>query len=140
MMNHGCSDGAKLNYNQVWPTDLMAIERWLPNSAKGYNPWHEISHGGRLAAGPASTSEYQADKSQSYYIPAEVCDPISYEWFYKSDDPLRSDAELLSMRLICRERHANLLLNVPPDKHGRIPKPTVAALSRLQKNLTRVGG
>jgi len=138
MMNQGYGDGSKLAYDAVWPTDLMAIERWLPSSAKGYNPWHEISHGGLVTVGPASSWDYQPDKLQAYYIPAEVCDPIGYEWFHKPGDKLRSDAELLGMRLIARERHANLLLNVPPDKHGVIPKATVAALSRLRKNLERL--
>ena len=30
---------------------------------------------------------------------------------------------------------ANFLLDVPPDKHGLIPDETVAALTRLRKNL-----
>jgi hypothetical protein len=30
---------------------------------------------------------------------------------------------------------ANFLLDVPPDKHGLIPAETVAALTRLRKNL-----
>ena len=116
----------------------MAIERWLPSSAYGYNPWHEISPGGLLTVGPASKCEYQADKPQAYYMPGEVCDPIGHEWFHQPGDKLRSDAELLGMRLIARERHANLLLDVPPDKHGLIPNPTVAELLRLRKNIERL--
>lgn len=140
MMNNGLGDGSKLNYDAVWPTDLMAIERWLPSSAKGYNPWHEIGHTGLLTVGPASKGEYKPDPAQAYYIPGEVCDPIGYEWFHNAGDKLRSDAELLGMRLIARERHTNLLLDVPPDKHGLIPKATVDALVRLRRNYERFAG
>ena len=139
MMNSGFGDGSKLNYDYAWPTDLMAIERWLPSSAKGYNPWHEIGHRGLLTAGAASKIEFKPDKTEAYYIPGEVCDPIGYEWFCLPGDKPRSDAELLGMRLIARERKANLLLDVPPDKHGVIPKMHVNALMRLRKNVERFG-
>lgn len=139
MMNSGFGDGSQLKYDFAWPTDLMAIERWLPSSAHGYNPWHRISHGGLMTVGEASKTVYQAEPELDYYIPGEVCDPIGYEWFWNSNDHLRSDAELLGMRLVCRERRANLLLDVPPDRHGVIPKDTVAALMRLRANMERIG-
>jgi alpha-L-fucosidase len=120
MMNHGITNGSKLNYHNVWPTDLMSIERYLPSSKRGYNPWFQVP-----------LSKTQKDE---FYIPGEVCDPIGYEWFYKDQDHPRSDAELLGMRLICRERGVNLLLNVPPDRHGVIPKRFTASLMRLRKN------
>jgi hypothetical protein len=43
------------------------------------------------------------------------------------------------MRLICQARKVNLLLDVPPDRHGVIPQPTVDALMRLRKNVERLG-
>jgi len=120
MMNSGFGDGTKLKYDYAWPTDLMAIERNLPHSEHGYNPWHKI----------AETN----DQPKDYYIPGEVCDPIGYLWFRFEGDAPRSDAELLGMRLICKARRANLLLNVPPDKHGVIPGEHVKALARLRKH------
>jgi alpha-L-fucosidase len=121
MMNSGFGDGTELKYNYAWPTDLMAIERWLPSSNHGYNPWFTIT-------------ETLGDP-EVYYIPGEVCDPIGYEWFFKQDDTLRQDEELLGMRLICKARKVNLLLDVPPDQQGVIPQETVDCLMRLQKNL-----
>ncbi len=53
-------------------------------------------------------------------------------------DTLRSDEELLGMRLLCKSRHANLLLDVPPDKTGTIPRVTVDALMRLRKNMEKL--
>lgn len=137
MMNNGFGDGTKLMLDATWPTDLMSIERWLPSSAKGYNPWHQLSHSGALERADASQLTYVPDSPGAFYIPGEVCDPIGYEWFWQPDDKLRSDAELLGMRLIARERKTNFLLDVPPDRSGRIPKETVGALMRLRKSLER---
>lgn len=131
MMNHGFGDGSKMEINHVWPTDLMAIERWLPSSNRGYQPWHRVDFGTRTGAPAADAADY--------YIPGEVCDPIGYEWFYKDDDQPRSDIELLGMRLICRARKVNLLLNVPPNRSGRIPQRYIDALSRLAKNSRQFG-
>jgi len=114
MLNNGISNGTQLKYDYTWPTDLMAIERYLPTSNHGYNPWFEIAE--------------QAGESKSYYIPGEVCDPIGYEWFYVESDPLRSVNELTGMRLVCRSRGTNLLLDVPPDRDGLIPKRSVDTL------------
>lgn len=123
MMNHGIGDGSSFNYDYAWPTDLMAIERFLPNSDRGYKPWHLI----KPSAGDA----------QNYYIPAEVCDPIGYDWFFTPTDTPRSDGELLGMRLICEARNCNLLLNVPPDTSGKIGKLYIDALNRLRVNYER---
>jgi alpha-L-fucosidase len=120
MLNQGFGDGSKVNTNYAWPSDLMAIERWLPSSNRGYKPWHKV-------------------EGKDYYIPGEVCDPIGYEWFYVDGDDPRSDGELLGMRLISLARKANLLLDVPPDTSGRIPSKHVEALMRLQKNVERLG-
>jgi alpha-L-fucosidase len=123
MMNSGYNDGIKLKYDYAWPTDLLAIERNLPHSERGYRRWLKI----------AETN----DPPRDYYIPGEVCDTIGYHWFRVEGDPPRSDAELLAMRLLCRERQVNLLLDVPPDKHGLIPQEHIDALMRLRKNMDR---
>ena len=120
MMNTGISDGSKLDINYAWPTDLIAIERYLPNSHTKYDPWHEV-------------------EGKRYYIPGEVCDPIGKEWFYVEGDQPRSDAELLGMYLVSRARGANLLLDVGPDRHGLIPAMYVDALVRLQRNIRKLG-
>ena len=70
---------------------------------------------------------------QDYYLPAEVCDPIGYDWFHTDTDEDRSVMELAGMRAICKARGANLLLNVPPDRHGRIPESRVRCLMAMQK-------
>ncbi len=116
MMNHGIGDGSELNTAKAWPTDILAIERFLPNSRTGHSQWRVI-------------------EGKRYYIPGEVCDPIGKEWFYVDGDKPRSDAELLGMYLISRSRNANLLLDVPPDRSGVIPRMYVDALMRLRRNI-----
>ena len=120
MMNNGIGDGSNYPVAKSWPSDLIAIERFLPDSQKGHVRWREI-------------------EGKNYYMPGEVCDPIGQEWFYQSDDIPRSDAELLGMYLICRTRHTNLLLDVPPDRHGLIPQMHIDALMKLRRNIDKLG-
>lgn len=120
MMNNGIGDGSHISVADTWPTDLIAIERFLPNSHTGHVKWREI-------------------EGQRYYVPGEVCDPIGKEWFFVEGDAPRDDAELLGMILVARSRGANLLLDVPPDKHGLIPQMHVDALVRLRHNLDKLG-
>ncbi len=114
MMNSGTPDGVNYNIDYAWPSDLIAIERGIP-PAGGYRPWREI-------------------EGRKYYIPGEVCDPIGKEWFWETGDKLRPDEILLKQYQACCGGGVNLLLDVPPDTHGRIPAETVAALMRLRKN------
>ncbi len=100
--------------------DIIAVERFLPNSHAGHVKWREI-------------------EGKKYYMPGEVCDPIGREWFFTEDDQPRSDEELLGMYLVSISRGTNLLLDVGPDKHGLIPQKYVGALQRLRKNLDRLG-
>lgn len=116
MMNHGIMDGSEFNVHYAWPTDLIAIERFLPNSRTGHVKWREI-------------------EGKYYYLPGEVSDPIGKEWFYVEDDLPRSDTELLGMYLISRSRGANFLLDVGPDRHGLIPQRSVDALMRLRRQI-----
>lgn len=120
IMNHGIGDGSTFNVDYAWPTDVITIERFLPNSATKHERWRDI-------------------EGKKYYLPGEVCDPIGKEWFYKDGDQMRSDEELLGMYLVCRSRGTNLLLDVPPDRSGIIPGETVRSLMQLRKNLDKLG-
>lgn len=125
MMNHGFGGGSELRVDKAWPTDLLAIERQLPAAMAGhrsYQPWRHVR--------PSSDHEIEC------FIPGEVCDTLGREWFHLDEDILRSAEELIGMRLICRERRANLLLNVPPDRRGLIPEPSIRLLEKIQRGLS----
>ena len=114
MMNSGVADGARYRVGYAWPSDLVALERNLP-PASGHVKWREI-------------------EGKRYYLPGEVCDTITRNWFYIEGDHARPDEELVSMLTETRKRGANLLLDVPPDKHGRILGECRDALMRLRKS------
>ncbi|MBN1395880.1 MAG: alpha-L-fucosidase [Pirellulales bacterium] len=114
MMNNGVSDGAKFKVDYAWPTDLITLERNVPPK-NGHRKWREI-------------------EGKEYYLPGETCDPIGKEWFWVPGDKPRSDEALAKQFEVCRAGGVNLLLDVPPDKHGLIPDESVAALMRLRKN------
>jgi alpha-L-fucosidase len=76
-------------------------------------------------------------KAENLKAAVEGVKAMGYEWFYEKDDQLRTDAELLGIRLITESRGANLLLDVPPDTRGLVPEETVAALMRLEENYAR---
>jgi alpha-L-fucosidase len=114
MMNSGVGDGVSYDTAYAWPSDLIAIERALP-PASGHRPWREI-------------------EGREYYLPGEVCDPIGKHWFHVDGDLPRPDRALLELRQACRGRGTNLLLDVPPDRHGRIPEASVQALMRLRRS------
>ena len=112
MMNSGISTGKDYKVDYAWPSDLIAIERNVP-PGEGHATWRTI-------------------EGAEYYLPGEVCDPIGKNWFYVDGDLPRPDAELASIAENCRGRGVNLLLDVPPDKHGLIPQYHIDALNRLR--------
>jgi len=116
VMNHGIGDGSEFNVPYAWPTEVIVIERFLPNSQTGHVKWREI-------------------EGKRYYLPAETCDPIGKEWFFTEADQPRSDGELLGMYLTATNRGSNFVLNIGPDKHGLIQEKYARALQRLRKNL-----
>jgi len=72
LTNHGIGDGSTFNISYAWPSDVIPIERFLPNSHTGHVKWRTI-------------------EGKTYYMPGEVCDPIGKEWFFKEGDLPRSD-------------------------------------------------
>lgn len=119
MMNGGVGRNHQIKTDYSWPTDIVSMERELPSSRDGYNPWYVVK-------------DYLGN-DQDYYIPGEVCDTICYNWFWKENNQVRSTDEVLGMRLISKERGANFLLNVPPDQSGQIPGKIVEVLLQTKE-------
>lgn len=126
MLNQGFTDGSKVSLARpsyfwkevagaefpLWPRDLIDGERTLPPPA-GHDP--HIEHAG-----------------QRYYVPMETCDTLGRDWFWGADDALRSVSSLHRQYRACIERRANFLLDVPPDRSGRIPPASVKRLMELR--------
>jgi len=114
MMNSGISDGSKFPVSYAWPSDLIAIEKKLPPP-----PMHK---------------KWRTIEGKQYCLPGEICDTIGKYWFNVPGDDPKPDQELLNLYNTSKQRGVNLLLNVPPDKHGLIPSDYVQSLMRLRKN------
>ena len=125
VMNNGIGDGTTLK-PWAWPTDVMPIEQMLPpvhalsGTKNGHQPWREITDG-------------------KYYLPGEICETITSNWFWHEGDQVKSDSELLGMALLARARNCNLLLNIRPDRSGQVDRAQRGALERLRKNLEGLG-
>ena len=118
LMNNGLPDSEYYDIDYAWPADLMAIERGQPPEG-GYRKWRYI-------------------EGRNYYVPGEVCDsiaPVKLDWFWLEGDRPRPFQELLGQFKACKQGGANYLLNVPPDKHGRIPDVFIQTLAQLRKEI-----
>jgi alpha-L-fucosidase len=80
------------------------------------------------------TTPYNLEKANAgvrggpVWNPAEVDVSIRRGWFWHADDVPRTPANLLNLWFVSVGRGANLLLNIAPDRRGRIPDEDVAAL------------
>ena len=111
LMNQGFANCVEVSMS-VWPTDLLNGERTVPPPPR-HNPIKVV--GGK-----------------TYYLPMEVCDTISKNWFWMPNDPPKDVRTLYKLYTESVGRGANLLLDVPPDKTGRIPQNLVDTLFKLK--------
>ncbi len=118
LYNHGLGemDGYTFNVPKAWPTDVLTIEKNLPRSTGGLEKWREI-------------------EGKRYYMPAEVCETLTDNWFFDPEAKYRSPEELLGMYLVARQRGANILLNAAPDRDGLIPEIEKSLFLGLKDNL-----
>jgi alpha-L-fucosidase len=98
-----------------WPTDILNTEIHL--------------------AKPGSIRLQQAWEGVTYEFGYEHCDKIGTGWFWMQDEKVRPVEQLLSLYHKTRALGGNLLLNVPPDRTGRIPDSHVATLLDLKRRI-----
>jgi len=98
-----------------WPTDIHGVEK-RPPWPEQYNP-------------------LQSFDGTTYYLPLEVCDTLSRSrhWFYEPGAKTLSPLELQTLWQKTVGSGANLLLNVPPDRTGQIPKEYIDLLMDLKR-------
>jgi alpha-L-fucosidase len=111
--NHGVNTGESFREAYVWPCDAISMEQTLPPD-RGHECWRTI-------------------QGREYYIAGECCATLGDSWFHTGADRPRPDAVLAGLYQGCRARGVNLLLNVPPDRHGLIEDPYIRALDRLRR-------
>lgn len=123
--NHSCQDGTSFDPTIFWPSDIMTMERTVPNHAGGH--------------AKKSYYNWKPLLNDMYYIPGEYNDCIGNEWFYEENDQPRGEHELLGMVLSTTSKGVNCLLNVPPSREGIIPEKWSNALYKLKDNLDKIG-
>jgi len=121
LFNHGCELPSPMSiekFQAAWPTDILNSER---NVAK-----------------PGAFSGVQTLNAKTYQLGYEHCDTICKNWFSVAGDNPRPAEELYTLYRSVRQAPGNFLLNVPPDRTGRIPDCHVQRLMELRKRIDTV--
>ena len=108
--------------------------RWVGNEDGFTVPtnWHTISR-------TQAQTHYAGDDLQIgvrdglYWTPAEADARIRDGWFWHASEKPKSAGKLMQMYMECVGRSANLLLDVPPDTTGQIPKQDLETLLQFKK-------
>jgi alpha-L-fucosidase len=137
-----------------WPTTLDLVRkiepgiiffsdagpgvRWVGNERgiAGETNWNSITPD-TLFAGKAGIEKLLSTGSENgtHWIPAEVDVSIRPGWFYheKENAKVKTAEELFEIYLTSVGRGSTLLLNVPPDKAGRVHQNDVESLKAWRK-------
>jgi alpha-L-fucosidase len=99
----------------LWPKDLINGEV-TPPPASGHNPQIAV-------------------RGTTYYLPMETCDTLAHHWFWEAGDALKSVRTLVRTYRSIVDKGANLLLDLAPDKTGRIPEATAKRLLEMKEAL-----
>ena len=104
--------------------------RWVGNESgfAGDPCWHTFDPD-RPGAGDLETLQHGHSDGSKWW-PAEVDVSIRPGWFYheKEDPAVKSPARLMKIYYESVGRGASLLLNIPPDRRGRIHEKDIEAL------------
>jgi len=77
-----------------------------------------------------SETKHHREKEKTYkYEPAETCWCLENGWFYSGGT--KSPKEIVSHIITANSRRSNFLLNVGPDKQGKIAEASVKALEKI---------
>ncbi len=95
---------------------------------------------GESKASPGTTKYWdgnQGHRDGTQWIPAESDVSIRPGWFYHAnqDDKVRTPENLIDLYFKSIGRGSSFLLNLPPDRRGRIHEKDVASLTEFKKRL-----
>ncbi len=126
----------------VFFSDAGPDIRWCGNErgVAGETNWNTITADTLYAGKPGIEALLNTgSEGGKNWIPQEVDVSIRPGWFYhsKEDSQVKSPEELFKIYLSSVGRGANLLLNVPPDQHGRIHEEDVRALQGFRELLDK---
>ena len=105
-----------------WPTDVINGEDTLPP--------------------PESHNPHIHFEGKAYYMPMESWIPVGppykpmppmHSWFWREGFVTQQPEVIAGFYRDCKQRHANLLLNLSPDTTGQLPAQTVEAMHTVAK-------
>jgi alpha-L-fucosidase len=120
-------------------SDIGPDIRWVGNEKgiAGETNWNYLDTAGfkRGAGSPPVDTLNQGNVNGKNWIPAECDVSIRPGWFYhpEEDNKVKSPEVLFYLYLKSVGRGANLLLNVPPDRSGRINEHDSISLINFKK-------
>jgi alpha-L-fucosidase len=139
-----------------WPTTIRLVQtmqpeilffsdagpgvRWVGNERgeAGETNWNTIT-ADTLFAGKGGIEKLLNSGSEdgTKWIPAETDVSIRPGWFYhpEEDSLVKSPERLFEIYLSSVGRGSTLLLNIPPDRHGKIHRNDIASLKGFRKIL-----
>lgn len=115
--------------------------RWIGNErgVAGETNWSRLDTDGFTPGlgAPSSDTLNSGNMRGARWVPGEVDTSIRPGWFYspETDDKVKSLAQLFDIYHTSVGRNANLLLNVPPDRTGRIHHADSTRLMELRSLL-----
>ena len=80
------------------------------------------------------------DRPGTHWLPAECDVSIRPGWFYhaKEDTKVKTPEQLVNLYFASVGRGASFLLNLPPDRRGRIPDADVASLVEFRRRIDAI--
>ena len=113
--------------------------RWVGNERgqAGETCWATLNRND-FAPGRADTKRLnQGDRPGTHWVPAECDVSIRPGWFYhaKDDTKVKTPEQLVNLYFASVGRGASFLLNLPPDRRGRIPDEDVKSLTEFHRQI-----
>ncbi len=65
--------------------------------------------------------------------PGETCWTLEQSWFWKDGTRTKTAEQVVDIMNTVNSRNSNFLLNVGPDKHGKIEGPSIKTLTEIGK-------
>lgn len=113
--------------------------RWVGNErgAAGDPCWHTLTGKGFYPGRADGDVLNHGQRDGTRWLPAEVNVSIRPGWFYHpaEDSKVKTPEQLVEIYYNSVGRGANLLLNIPPDRRGRIHETDVKALREWKRIL-----
>jgi alpha-L-fucosidase len=139
LFNQGWRPPARLKIAAIlpiWPTDIINTEKYFPGTTPP-NPYASVSdvNAPVYQSPPEPFVPRQFHAGAMWMLGYEHCDSITKEWFWRPETQLLSVEDLRQAYETVRGIGGNLLLNVPPDKTGRLPAAYVKRLNELKTAL-----